>query len=528
MTDKPEKIIDASTVDRNLAIEGDIVIVGTGAGGATAAEILARAGLRVVMVEEGRFFTARSFTMHESQAYPHLYREAAGRKTLDKAISILQGRVVGGSTVVNWTTSFRTPEKTLQHWARQYGLQELTAATMAPWFERMERRLNIHPWTEVDPNRNNDALLRGARALGWHAALVERNVRNCQDLGYCGLGCPVDAKQSMHLTTVPGALAAGAVLVTRARAQNLEWQGDTVTAVHCLALDTPGLRPTGVKVRISAPHVIVAAGGIDGPALLLRSKVPDPNALIGKRTFLHLVDVSTALMPEEVEGYQGAPQSIYSDQFLWPDGVTGRCGFKLEVPPIYPAISMAAAKTHGADSAIVAKNFRRIHSQLALMRDGFHPESPGGTVQLREDGSPVLDYAITDYLRDGLRRGYLAMAEAQFAAGAVRVFPLHHDTPAGGFGNWRQAKAGIEDFVLEPLRMTLFSAHVMGGCAMGPDASSSVVGVDGRHHHLTNLTVCDGSLFPTSVGANPQLSIYGFAARIASGLAGRLGGSQTA
>jgi choline dehydrogenase-like flavoprotein len=140
----------------------------------------------------------------------------------------------------------------------------------------------------------------------------------------------------------------------------------------------------------------------------------------------------------------------------------------------------------------------------------------------------VLDYPLTDYLRDGLRRAFLSMAEAQFAAGAKRVIPLTHDTPAEGYGSWAEARKAIPDLALETNRMTLFSAHVMGGCAMGPDPETSVADGMGQHHQLENLTICDGSLFPTSVGANPQLSIYGLAARIAAGLAARLGGSQSA
>jgi choline dehydrogenase-like flavoprotein len=521
-------IVDGSALEKDLKLEGDVAIIGTGAGGGTAAEILAAAGLNVVMIEEGGYFSAPDFTMRESDAYPDLYQESASRKTKDKAIAILQGRAVGGSTTVNWTTSFRTPEQTLAHWADVHGLSSLTAADMLPWFARMERRLNIHRWNEADPNENNDILLRGARKLGWHAELVRRNVKNCQNLGYCGLGCPVDAKQSMLVTTIPAALDHGSRLITRTRAERLQIADGRVTGIECLALDAPGVRPTGRRITVVAPQIILAAGGINGPGLLLRSQAPDPHGNLGKRTFLHLVNVSSALMTERVEGFYGAPQTVYSDEFLWRDGAAGRCGYKLEVPPIYPAISMAAAKIHGRSSADMAKQFAQMHSQIALMRDGFHPESPGGTVELRDDGSPVLNYPLTDYLRDGMRRAFLSMAEAQFAAGAKRVFPLTHDTPEAGYRSWAEARKAIPELTLDANRMTLFSAHVMGGCAMGPDSKSAVADASGRHHHLENLTICDGSLFPTSLGANPQLSIYGIAARIAASLAARLAGSQSA
>ncbi len=158
--------------------------------------------------------------MRESDAYPQLYQESAGRKTRDKAINILQGRCVGGSTTVNWTSSFRTPPATLAYWAHEFGIEGFSPDDLAPWFERMEARLNIAPWP-VAPNANNEALRRGAQALGIPAASIRRNVKGCWNIGYCGMGCPTNAKQSMLVTTIPAALERGATLLTRARAWTL-------------------------------------------------------------------------------------------------------------------------------------------------------------------------------------------------------------------------------------------------------------------------------------------------------------------
>src|SRR5213075_353510 len=139
-------VIDASRLARDVTLEADVAIVGTGAGGGTAAEILADAGLRVVLLEEGPLKSSRDFRMLESDAYPQLYQESAARKTKDRAINILQGRCVGGGTTVNWTSSFRTPAATLAHWATEYGLSGFSERDLAPWFERMEQRLNVTPW----------------------------------------------------------------------------------------------------------------------------------------------------------------------------------------------------------------------------------------------------------------------------------------------------------------------------------------------------------------------------------------------
>jgi choline dehydrogenase-like flavoprotein len=158
-----------------------------------------------------------------------------------------------------------------------------------------------------------------------------------------------------------------------------------------------------------------------------------------------------------------------------------------------------------------------MHVGIALIRDGFHRESRGGRVVMRPDGTPVLDYVMSRYLWDAVRRAYLTLAEVQFAAGAQAVMPMHE--AARGFASWRIARGAIEALPMRPLTARVVSAHVMGGCTMGRDPASSVVDESGRHHQLANVSVHDGSLFPTSLGANPQLTIYAVAARLATGLA---------
>lgn len=509
-------IVDASTLDADRTFACDVVIVGTGAGGATVAEILAEAGLKVVMVEEGPLRTSADFRMRESEAYPDLYHESAARKTRDKAINILQGRCVGGGTTVNWTSSFRTPATTLAFWAREYGLAGFGADDLVPWFERAEARLSIAPWS-VAPNPNNDALARGAAALGLRTAAISRNVKACWDLGYCGMGCPVNAKQSMLVTSVPGALARGATLLTRLRAEAFEARRDSIARLRCSALDAHGVNATRRTVTIEAKTFVAAAGAIGTPALLLRSRLPDPHGLVGKRTFLHPVLVSAALMPDKVEAYFGAPQSVYCDEFLERFPVDGPMGYKLEAPPVHPVLAATTLPNHGALHATWMRELPRMQVLLALLRDGFHSESPGGTVSLRDDGSPVLDYPFTGYIWEGARRALASMAEIQFAAGAKRVMPVHGDGAA--YASWPEAREAIRGFALAPLRTTVVSAHVMGGCPFGPDVRRAVANPTGRHHHLDNLYIADGSLFPTSIGANPQLSIYAVAARIAHAIA---------
>jgi len=514
------KAIDAARLDRPLALEADVAIVGSGAGGGVTAEILSAAGLKVVIVEEGPFASSSEFRMREREAYPRLYQDSAARQTGDKAITIFQGRSVGGSTTVNWTSSFRTPAATLGHWTRAHGLKSFAPGALDPWFVRMEERLSIAPWP-VAPNENNDLLRRGCEKLGIPSGAIQRNVKGCWNLGYCGMGCPTNAKQSMLVTTLPAALARGATLVHRARVTTLELRGDRVVACEARAIEANGAAPGSHRIRVAARHFVLAGGGIGTPAILLRSRAPDPHLILGRRTFLHPTVVSGATMAQKVAGYEGAPQTIYTDYFQDSVPLDGPMGFKVEAAPVHPILAGITLPGFGSAHAAWMKSLDRANVVIALLRDGFDPRSPGGRVRVRGDGSPVLDYPIGDYTWDAIRRAYLAMAEIQFAAGAASVFPMHENARAAG--SWREARAMIEGLPMRALAARVVTAHVMGGCAMGPDASRAVVDESLRHHQLDNLSIHDGSVFPTGLGANPQLSIYALTARAAVGLAGALG-----
>ena len=513
------KTYNGSRLEQDLTLEADVAIVGTGAGGGTTAEILSAAGYKVLLIEEGPLKTSSDFKMQEAEAYPSLYQEGIGRMSKDGAITIMQGRAVGGTTLVNWTSSFRTPEPTLEHWAKEHNVKGHSPEEMAPWFEKMEQRLGVASWI-MPPNANNDVLRAGCDKLGYHWKVIPRNVRGCWNLGYCGMGCPTNAKQSMLVTTIPATLEKGGELLYLARADKLLIEGDKVTGIQCQAMDDRCVAPTGRTITVKARHYILSGGGINTPAILLRSNAPDPHKRAGKRTFIHLVNFSAAQFEQVVNPFFGAPQSIYSDHFQWDDGTTGRMSFKLEVPPMQPAITATLLGRFGIDNAMRMEQLPHTNAMLALLRDGFHPESAEGTVELRGDGSPVLDYQMTDYTWDGIRRAFHTMADIQFAAGAKSVLPLHAD--ADYVKTLGEAKTLIDGLSMEIYRTRLGSAHVMGGCAMGEDPTQAVTDSLGRHHHLSNLSIHDGSLFPTSIGANPQLSVYGLTAQLASQLADRL------
>ncbi|TBO34403.1 FAD-binding protein [Aquabacterium lacunae] len=501
----------------------DVAIIGSGAGAGITAELLTKAGLDVVILEEGPLRTSTDFNQTETQAYNDLYQESATRATMDNSMSILQGRCVGGTTVINWTSSFRTPDDTLKFWQDQFGLKELNKEAMAPWFEGAEKRLNVEPW-EPAPNPNNELLRTGASKLGITAKVIPRNVKGCWNTGSCGMGCPTNAKQSMLITTIPTALTNGARLYHQTRAEKLEISNGEVQGVVCSGIRVNGDRVSDKQMRVVAKHYVVSGGAINSPALLKRSDTPDPHGILGTRTFLHPVTFSSGVFSDKVEGWAGAPQTIYSDHYLHTQPVDGPMGFKIEATPMHPGLTSVLLGGVGADLAERFKHYPNTQLLLSLLRDGFHPDAVGGTVMLNIDGSPLLNYPITPYVLEGAKRSLLAMSEIQFAAGAQKVLPYH--AQGRYFSNMAEAKAAIDQFAMEPFKTGLGSAHVMGGCRMGGTEAQGVVRADGTHWQVKNLSVHDGSLFPTSLGANPQLSIYGLTNRLATQLARKLTGKD--
>ncbi len=508
----PGRILDARA-ETNLATECDYCVVGSGAGGSIAAAVLAESGATVVILEEGGHFTRKDFNMQESWAYPTLYQEHGNRATDDLSIMILQGRSVGGGTTVNWGSSFRTPEATLALWAARHGVVGIDAATLAPHFAAVEERLSIRQGNPDDVNANNRKLLEGARKLGWQPELIRRSVKGCARLGYCGMGCPIDAKQGALITYVPDALAAGANLFTNVRAKLVETDRGRARAVVGEVLDPGPDRPTGRRFVVHVRRGIVLAGGaINTPALLLRSKVGNGNDRVGLRTFLHPTVPILAYYDEPIEGFYGAPQSVSCHHFT-NRGV--QVGYFMETPPIHPMLSAIAFPGFGAGHRTALQRISHAQSTIALLIDGHHDDE-GGRVTTDRDGRIHLSYPLSPALCEAGADAVKNMARLQLAAGAREIVTLHED-PVSIRSEADLSK--LDGIAFGPNRHTLFSAHQMGGCAMGEDATTAVVNSRGRHHELENLWIADGSVFPTSLGVNPQLSIYALARQFATAIA---------
>lgn len=509
------RIFTGDELTKDTTLDCDVCVVGSGSGGAWVAHELVKAGKSVVMLEEGGYHTRREFDMTEARAFPNLYQELGNRTTDDLAVSILQGRSVGGGTTVNWCASFRTPERILKHWKDVHGVDTLSTEVLTPHWDAIERRLHITEWPLEAVNENNRVLWEGLGKLGYERGLIKRNVNGCLNLGYCGMGCPVDAKQSMLVTVLPDAVEKGLSLYANASARTIEWSGRQVKSVRADVLDPVKNRPTGVSLTVKPKLLVCSGGAINTPGLLLRSGL-DGDGRVGRRTWLHPVVVMLAQFEKDVRAFQGAPQSVYSHHFI--ERGEGKVGFFLEVPPVHPMLAATVSTGTGARLQELLSDLPKLQAMLAIAVDGLLPGEEGATVALRDGAYSryMLRYAFQDAHAEAFRVAMIEMAKLQFAAGARRVVSLHMDPlileSEKDLGKLEQAEYG-------PLKHKIVTAHQMGGCPMGKDPARSVVDPHLKFHGLDNLFVVDGSVLPTALGVNPQETIFGIARWAAGHLA---------
>jgi choline dehydrogenase-like flavoprotein len=508
----PGRIIVGAELPELSGAEVDFIVVGSGAGGSAAAAVLAETGAKVAVLEEGGHYTRVDFNMQEAWAYPALYQEHGNRATDDLAIVILQGRNVGGGTTVNWTSSFRTPDRTLALWAERHGVRGVDAAALAPHFAAVEARLDVGPGNPDDVNPNNRKLFEGASQLGWHPELIRRSVKGCARLGYCGLGCPLDAKRSARTTFLADALAAGADVFTDCRVKLLQTDRNRARSVAAEVLDRETDRPRARFVVHARRGIVLAGGAINTPALLLRSKAGTGSGVVGRRTFLHPTVPMVAFYKEPIEAFYGAPQSVSVHHFA---DRGERVGYFLETSAIQPMLGALAFPGFGDAHRKLAEQLPYLQATIALLVDGHHDDA-GGEVGVSTDGRIRLRYKLSPALVEAAKDALANMARLQLAAGAREVMTLH-ETPIVIRSEADIAR--IADAPFGPNQHTMFSAHQMGGCPMGEDPSRSVVDSRGRHHEIENLWIADGSVFPTSLGVNPQISIYAHARLFATEIA---------
>ena len=483
-------------------IECDVVVIGSGAGGAVVAWSLARQGLAVALVEEGELHTRDRFTGSAFELQRLLWRDAGLTGSIGNVvIPIPIGRGVGGTTLINSGTCLRPPPRIQARWRRELGI-DLGADHLDPYLDRVSTILGV---SEPDPAHLGpipSLIAEGCDALGWkgHRALP-RNAPGCEGRGMCVFGCPTDAKRSTNVSFVPMALAAGAHLFTGLTAERVVISGGRATGIV-------GRASTGRAVEIRARAVVVACGALLSPLLLERSGAGHRSGELGKTLTIHPVVASWGLFDRPIEGWRGVPQSYLIDEHH-DEGILFQGAFApLEIcGPLFTEV--------GPRWTRIIEQFDRLACFGFMIED-----STTGRVRAGPGGRPIVTYSLTEHDVARMRRGVGLLARVYFAAGARRVMPVVHGfddlTSEGDVGRLLRARVRASDF-------DVTAYHPLGTCRMGRDPSRSVIGLDHRVHDVGGLYVTDGAAVPTSVGVNPQLTIMAMALRASEHITRALG-----
>ncbi len=495
--------------------EFDIVVVGTGAGGGTVARelsALSRDGLRVGVLECGPKLREDEFTGRESEMARRLYFEAGGVLTKDRSMTLAMGRAYGGSTVVYTGTSLPIAEATVRKW----NVHDLDFDDISRRSQKYLGENNVHLLAPELLNDNNRLFAAGCRKLGYRVEQFPLNLKDCQGSGLCNLGCPNAAKMGTHRVQLPEAERNGAAIITNCRVDRLEDR--TVFArVTERGFGIPSAWAAG-DYRIRAKAVVVAAGAVNSPALLLRSRLPAALPALGRYFTCHPALILVAQHGKRISNYHGHPKSFYCDQFAGSDG------FLLETCMYFPFVTAKNLTGFGPDHSRLMKSMDRMQMILVLALD---PATSGNRVTIDRMGNPVVDYTLSPAVRRALIASMRESARVFFAAGAERVH-----APAGTqpFIEARDA-ARIDELIpesgLKLGKVTISSAHLMGGCRMGTNPADSVTDGWGQVHGVPWLFVADASLFPQCAEINPYVTIMALADRVAENVRRHLPGLLT-
>ncbi|MGK5086119.1 GMC family oxidoreductase [Bdellovibrionota bacterium FG-2] len=475
-------------------ISTDAIVIGSGAAGAVMAARLAKGGLRIVVLEEGPRVGLRDFDGNVRQIVSRYYRNGGALMAFGRPVATVQtGCCVGGSTVVNGGTCFRTPEAVLENW-RTITRGAVTPEAMLPYFEEVERDLHIE---EVSPEiayEGERILLKAAHARGDTAGYVKRNIIKCQGTGVCPFGCPTGAKQSMEVTYIPMAEKYGALVLDRCRVEKILIRDGQAYGVIARRLED------SKTLEVRAPIVALCAGAVHSPLLLRKSLGCKAPSATGKHLLLHPAAHVVGLFPKPFSSRKGPIQSTY---------IEGRNGdeyviFGMQYPP---EIFGPLVIEQGAKLSLLAK-FRNSVT-VAVMASDHHCS---GRVFRLPGNLPLITYQAANHELQTLVRGILHASELLIEAGASEV---RHGIR--GFAPFRTVK-DVRSFnasVVSPAALLLGSVHPMGTCRMGVDPKTSVVDTEHQVHGVRGLYIPDGSFFPSSLGVNPQVTINAFALRCA-------------
>jgi choline dehydrogenase-like flavoprotein len=493
---------------KHARFDADVVVVGTGAGGAAAGTVLAEAGLSVLFVEEGGYHPTPSFTPSMTHSLPRLYRDIAASFALGSPpIAYAEGRCVGGSTVINGGMAYRAPERVLDRWQRATGDPGLGPAGMAPLFEEVEARIHAAPQLDLSIGDDNRIMAAGARKLGWRYSVNRRSQATCVGSNNCVLGCPTGAKQSVLVSYLPHAFAHRADCLTDVRVERLLIEGGRAVGVAGRAFN-PLTRQLDLPVEARGRAVVVAAGAVQTPYLLLRHRVGRPSGQLGRNLLLHPNTKMCAIYPFEVRGWEGVSQWCQIREFH-DEGIVLAENF---VPP---GVLAAHVPNHGRAVWELMRAYPRMIHSGVLVED-----STSGTVRRGPRGLPLARYDITELDYQRFKKGVRALSELHFAMGAeLLVMPFARD-------HFARSMDEVDRILARQRRhkdLDLFTVHVMGTARMGNDRRGSVIDLNGEVWDLPGCYVADASVFPTAIAVNPQVTIMALATRLARRLADRLG-----
>src|SRR4051812_12917147 len=499
---------------RGAGEDCDVAIVGSGAGGAAAAAVLAEAGLDVLVLESGPYVDKTTYPTDPLDGLPLLYRDGGMTIAMGKpAIPVPVGRTVGGTTVINSGTCFRAPAEVIEEWREGAGVE--WAGDLDPLYAAAEEMLAVTPLDLETLGRNGQLCAEGASALGASGGPISRNAGRCVQCSSCPLGCRLDAKRAAHVSYLPRAVAAGARVRAGVQVQRVLTENGRATGLACRAglpttaaqeMRRNGRPPPGRDWRVRAKAVISAGGAFGTPELLLRSGIHHP--ALGRHLHIHPAAWIGARYEEEVRGWEGVMQSYYVDQWQ-PEGIL--------LEATFTPLSFGAQWLPGAGPAVTDRvaNFDHIASIGVHLHD--HSE---GRVGLSSNGSLRLSYRLSDEEARRIQFGIARAAEIHLAAGATEVYPNVGPVSVIKRGELEQ----FEALHLRPGDLRLEAFHPMSTAGMGADPDSSVVDPRGAVRGVEGLYVADGSLLPTSVGVNPMMTIIACATHVAEDVGGALSG----
>ncbi len=484
-----EQLIDGATLADGEELECDVVIAGTGAGGAPLADELASRGLAVLLVEEGPYFSRQDFTGRPLEMMKKTYRKAGLTVAFgNTAIPIPIGRGVGGTTLINSGTCLRTSAPVVQGW----GIEGLSADTLAPYYERVERFLEVGPSSKAALGRAAELIAKGCDALGYSHHALNRNAPGCDGQGLCCFGCPTEAKRSTNVSYVPAALSRGAQLITGLKIDRVRMEGG-----RAVGLEGVVQRPVREgRVRIRAKATVLACGTLQTPRLLLQQGLANGSDQVGRNLSIHPAAGALGVFDEKVAAWSSVPQGYAIDEFK-DEGILFEGA---HVP-----LELAAITVSG-----YGPSFTNLLERMAnaLIFGFMVKDSSRGRVH----ANGRISYWLNGDDVSKIRRGLGVLSRVYFAAGAREVH-----LPVAGVGPLRSAEEAhaFERAPLSARHVDLTAYHPLGTCRMGMDPRASVVSPSYRCHDVESLFVCDGSVMPGSLGVNPQLTIMAFALRAA-------------